>query len=39
MIARQSNLDHKKELAKAIAEVGKPWEKAKVKKPSAVAGA
>jgi len=39
MIARQSNLDHKKELAKAIAEVGKPWEKAKVKRPAAVAGA
>ncbi len=37
MIARQSNLDHKKELAKAIAQVGKPWEKAKVAKPVAVA--
>ncbi len=28
MISRQSNLNHKKELAKAIAEVGKPWDKA-----------
>jgi len=33
MIARQSNLDHKKELAKALARVGKPWEKAKVRRP------
>jgi 4-hydroxybutyryl-CoA dehydratase/vinylacetyl-CoA-Delta-isomerase len=39
MIARQSNLDHKKELAKALAKVGQPWEKAKVKKPVAAAGA
>ncbi len=37
MIARQSNIDHKKELAKAIAQVGKPWDPAKVKKPAAVA--
>ncbi len=37
MIARQSNLDHKKELAKALAQVGKPWEKSKVKKPATVA--
>jgi 4-hydroxybutyryl-CoA dehydratase/vinylacetyl-CoA-Delta-isomerase len=37
MIARQSNIDHKKELAKAIAQVGKPWDKSKVKKPAAVA--
>jgi hypothetical protein len=36
MISRQSNLNHKKELAKAIAEVGKPWDKARVKKPTAV---
>ena len=36
MIARQSNLNHKKELAKAIAEVGKPWNKSKVKTPTAV---
>ena len=36
MIARQSNLNHKKELAKAIAEVGKPWDKDKVKSPTAV---
>ena len=36
MIARQSNLKHKKDLAKAIAEVGKPWEKGKVKTPTAV---
>ena len=39
MIARQSNMDHKKELAKAIAEVGRPWDKAKLKKPAAVAEA
>ena len=37
MIARQSNLDHKKELAKAIAEVGKPWDKERIKRPTAVA--
>jgi aromatic ring hydroxylase len=37
MIARQSNLNHKKELAKAIAEVGRPWDKSKVKAPTAVA--
>ena len=37
MIARQSNLNHKKELAKAIAEVGKPWDKQQVKVPTAVA--
>jgi len=36
MIARQSNLDHKKELARELARVGKPWEKAKVKVPTAV---
>ena len=36
MIARQSNLNHKKELAKAIAEVGRPWDKTKVKSPTAV---
>ncbi len=39
MIARQSNLDHKKELAKAIAQVGKPWDKTRVKKPAAAAPA
>jgi 4-hydroxybutyryl-CoA dehydratase / vinylacetyl-CoA-Delta-isomerase len=39
MIARQSNLDHKKELAKALAGVGKPWDKTKVKRPTAVADA
>jgi len=27
MIARQSNIDHKKDLAKALAGVGKPWDK------------
>jgi hypothetical protein len=32
-------MDHKKELAKAIAEVGRPWDKAKIKKPAAVADA
>jgi 4-hydroxybutyryl-CoA dehydratase/vinylacetyl-CoA-Delta-isomerase len=37
MIARQSNLAHKKELAVALARVGQPWEKAKVKTPTAVA--
>ncbi len=37
MIARQSNLDHKKELAKALAGVGKPWDKTAVKKPATVA--
>ena len=37
MIARQSNISHKKELAKALAGVGKPWDKAGVKKPTAVA--
>ena len=37
MIARQSNMNHKKDLAKAIAEVGKPWDKSKVKAPTAVA--
>ncbi len=37
MIARQSNLNHKKELAKAIAEVGKPWDKERIKRPTAVA--
>jgi len=37
MIARQSNISHKKDLAKAIAEVGKPWDKSKVKAPTAVA--
>ena len=36
MISRQSNLNHKKELAKAIAEVGKPWNKQQVKVPTAV---
>ena len=36
MIARQSNLDHKKELARELARVGKPWEKAKVKVPTVV---
>jgi len=35
MIARQSNVDHKKDLAKALAQVGRPWEKARVKKPAA----
>lgn len=37
MIARQSNIDHKKELAKAIAGVGKPWDQDKLKVPTAVA--
>ncbi len=37
MIARQSNIDHKKELAKALAGVGKPWDKTAVKKPAATA--
>ncbi len=37
MIARQSNLDHKKELAKALAGVGKPWDGRRVKRPTAVA--
>jgi 4-hydroxybutyryl-CoA dehydratase/vinylacetyl-CoA-Delta-isomerase len=37
MIARQSNISHKKELAKALAGVGKPWDRAKVKRPTAVA--
>jgi 4-hydroxybutyryl-CoA dehydratase/vinylacetyl-CoA-Delta-isomerase len=37
MIARQSNMDHKKELAKALAGVGKPWDKTAVKKPAATA--
>jgi aromatic ring hydroxylase len=37
MIARQSNLDHKKELARAIADVGKPWHKEKLKRPAGVA--
>jgi 4-hydroxybutyryl-CoA dehydratase/vinylacetyl-CoA-Delta-isomerase len=36
MIARQSNLNHKKELAKAIAEVGKPWQNEGIKTPTAV---
>ena len=27
MIARQSNINHKKDLAKALAGVGKPWDK------------
>jgi aromatic ring hydroxylase len=35
MIARQSNIDHKKELAKALAGVGKPWAKGKAKVPTA----
>jgi 4-hydroxybutyryl-CoA dehydratase/vinylacetyl-CoA-Delta-isomerase len=39
MIARQSNLDHKKALAKALAEVGRPWDRTKVKKPAATADA
>lgn len=39
MIARQSNLDHKKELAKALAGVGKPWDKEKLKTPGAAARA
>jgi len=39
MIARQSNIDHKKELAKALAGVGKPWDKGRAKVPTAVAGA
>ena len=37
MIARQSNLDHKKELAKALAGVGAPWQKEKLKTPAATA--
>ena len=36
MIARQSNIDHKKDLAKALAGVGKPWDKGKTKVPTAV---
>ena len=36
MIARQSNINHKKELAKALAGVGKPWDKGKTKVPTAV---
>ena len=36
MIARQSNIDHKKELAKALAGVGKPWQTKKPKVPTAV---
>jgi len=36
MIARQSNIDHKKDLAKALAGVGKPWDKGKTKAPTAV---
>jgi aromatic ring hydroxylase len=39
MIARQSNIDHKKDLAKALAGVGRPWDKGKVKAPTAVADA
>ncbi len=39
MIARQSNMDHKKALAKALAGVGKPWDKTAVKKPTAIAKA
>jgi 4-hydroxybutyryl-CoA dehydratase / vinylacetyl-CoA-Delta-isomerase len=39
MIARQSNMDHKKQLAKALAGVGKPWDKTAVKKPTATADA
>jgi len=35
MIARQSNINHKKELAKALAGVGKPW-KNEAKVPTAV---
>ena len=37
MIARQSNIDHKKDLAKALAGVGKPWDKGKARVPTAVA--
>jgi len=37
MIARQSNLDHKKELARALAQTGRPWEKAKLTRPAAAA--
>ena len=35
MIARQGNLEQKKELAKAIAEVGKDWDRTRVKRPTA----
>ena len=37
MIGRQSNINHKKELAKALAGVGKPWDKGKAKVPTAEA--
>ena len=37
MIARQSNINHKKELAQSLAGVGKPWDRTKVKAPTAVA--
>ena len=38
MIARQSNMEHKKQLAKELAGVGKPVEaqKAKLRKPAGV---
>jgi len=36
MIARQSNINHKKDLAKALAGVGKPWDRGKAKVPTAV---
>ena len=36
MIDRQSNTDHKKAPAKALAGVGKPWDKGKIKVPTAV---
>jgi len=39
MIGRQSNIDHKKDLAKALAGVGKPWDKGKVKAPTAAVSA
>jgi 4-hydroxybutyryl-CoA dehydratase/vinylacetyl-CoA-Delta-isomerase len=35
MIARQSNIDHKKELAKALAGVGRPWDRGEAKVPTA----
>jgi 4-hydroxybutyryl-CoA dehydratase / vinylacetyl-CoA-Delta-isomerase len=35
MIARQSNLDQKKQLAKELAGVGRPWAKSRAKMPGA----
>jgi 4-hydroxybutyryl-CoA dehydratase/vinylacetyl-CoA-Delta-isomerase len=39
MIARQSNIDRKKELAKELAGVGKPWDRGKVRVPGAIGAA